>query len=175
MQHSEHVQLIRSAINSIGGTWAEFGSGEGAFTLALRDLAGMNVEIYSIDQDAGSLTKQQYAIDNKFPGTNIHYLATDFSNNLDLPPLDGILMANSLHYVIDQLSFLKQIRRYLKPNGKLVIVEYNSDNPNPWVPYPLSYPKFIQLAKQAEFRVVTLTGRIASSWMNEMYSAEALR
>ena len=37
MDHTDHVNLLRDAVG-LGGTWADFGSGTGAFTLALAEL-----------------------------------------------------------------------------------------------------------------------------------------
>ena len=39
MDHADHVRLIRGAVTP-GTTWAELGSGDGAFTLALAELVG---------------------------------------------------------------------------------------------------------------------------------------
>lgn len=38
MNHADHVKLLRDGIHAPGGIWAYFGSGHGAFTLALADL-----------------------------------------------------------------------------------------------------------------------------------------
>lgn len=173
MQHSEHVNLIRKAISKKDGVWADFGSGEGAFTLALRDLAGPDVEIYSVDKDKERIKDQKLAFERQFPDTNIHYLQRDFTDDLELPLLDGIVMANSLHYVKDQISFLTSIQKYLKPLGKLVLVEYSIDEGNKWVPYPLSYETFSNLAREVGFRKTELLEKIPSTYWEEMYSAQA--
>lgn len=174
MQHSEHVNLIKNAITQKSGIWADFGSGDGAFTLAIRDLAGPDAEIYSIDKNVFRLKNQKEAFIRQFPSTNIHYIEKDFANNLQLPLLDGILMANSLHYVKDQLIFLKSIRKYFKPHGKLLLVEYNITEGNQWVPYPVAFPTFEKLANNAEFTNIELLEKISSSYWEEMYSAHAI-
>ena len=43
MNHEDHVRLLRKGIVEPGGVWADFGSGAGAFTLALADLLGTEV------------------------------------------------------------------------------------------------------------------------------------
>ncbi len=63
MQHSDHINLIKKAISKTGGVWADLGSGEGAFTLGLRDLAGPNIEIYSVDKDKKRLKQQKGRFD----------------------------------------------------------------------------------------------------------------
>lgn len=173
MIHSDHVRLIKKAIVRQGGVWADFGSGDGAFTLALRDLAGPDGEIYSVDKDMSRLQRQEEAFAEMFPKTNIHFLHADFTKSLNLPKLDGILMANSLHYVKDQVPFLRFIKHYLKPEGKLVLVEYNSDSGNRWVPYPLSFSTLQKLIREADFKSVKQLATIQSSFLEEIYSAES--
>jgi precorrin-6B methylase 2 len=51
MDHSDHVNLLRPANLPFGGTWADFGAGTGAFTLALRELVGPHANIYAVDKD----------------------------------------------------------------------------------------------------------------------------
>jgi SAM-dependent methyltransferase len=53
-------------------------------------------------------------------------------------PLDGIVMANSLHYVRDQEGFVRQCGEQLKADGRFIIVEYDFERSNQWVPYPVS-------------------------------------
>ena len=120
------------------------------------------------------LNRQKKAFNAQFPKTNIHYLEQDFAKDLKLPLLDGILMANSLHYVKDHISFLKSIQKYLKSHGKLVLVEYSIDEGNKWVPYPLSYETFAHFAKQTGFEKVELLEKIPSTYWDEMYSAQAI-
>lgn len=172
MTHEEHVNLIKKAITK-GGKWADFGSGDGAFTLALRDLAGPDVKIYSYDKDKGRLQTQEREFKRMFPHSQIQFIQADFTKPLDLPMLDGIVMANSLHYVKEQQEFLLSLKKYLKPKGKLVLVEYSTDKGNPWVPYPLSFPSFKQLAEQTVFINVELLEKIPSTYWDEMYSAQA--
>lgn len=172
MKHEEHVNLIKKAITKTGGTWADFGSGDGAFTLALRDLAGSEVSIFSIDKDESRLQTQDREFEKMFPQSQIRFIPADFTMHVELPPLDGIMMANSLHYVQEQVVFLTKIRDYLKPDGKLVLVEYNTEEGNQWVPYPVSYIKFQQLAEQAGFIDTELLEKIPSTYSNEMYCAQ---
>ena len=51
MDHADHVALIRAAVTETGGTWADIGAGEGAFTLALADLLGPGGRIVAVDRD----------------------------------------------------------------------------------------------------------------------------
>jgi ubiquinone/menaquinone biosynthesis C-methylase UbiE len=172
MVHRDHVNLIKNAL-APGGVWADFGSGDGAFTLALADVAGKDAEIYSVDKDQGRLQNQKRNFEEMFPNWHIRFLHADFTKPLDLPQLDGVLMANSLHYVKEQVPFLQFIRGYLKPSGKVIVVEYNTDSGNTWVPYPLSFRTFQKIAHDAGFSRSEQVSSIASSFLEEIYSAQA--
>src|SRR3974390_1669746 len=98
MNHDDHVALLRDGVDQHGGVWADLGSGSGAFTLALADLLGPSGAIFSVDRDRAALREQERAMRRRFPDRAVTYLAADFTRALDLPPLDGIVMANSLHF-----------------------------------------------------------------------------
>src|SRR5437762_4204102 len=130
MNHEDHVRLLRKGIVERGGVWADFGSGAGAFTLALADLLGTEGSIYSVDKDRGALKEQERAMRASFPGIRVEYINADFMQRLTLPQLDGVVMANSLHFVRNKDAVLQLVRGYLKPGGRLLIVEYNADRGN---------------------------------------------
>lgn len=173
MNHNDHVNLLRNGISRPGGVWADFGSGGGAFTLALRELVGADAEIYSIDQDAGRLREQERAFSQMFPKSNIHFWREDFTHALKLPPLDGIVMANALHYFRDKEKVLRHVRSFLKPDGVFILVEYNVDSGNMWVPHPLSFPTYQKLAPRAGFSTPRLLATAPSRFLEGFFAAAA--
>jgi ubiquinone/menaquinone biosynthesis C-methylase UbiE len=174
MDHTDHVKLLKPADLPSGGAWADFGAGTGAFTLALRELVGPHAEIYAIDKDQRSLRELEKAHREKFTKSqNIHALRADFTGRLSLPPLDGIVMANSLHFFKDKEKVLRHVRSFLKLNGVLLLVEYDVDSGNMWVPYPLSFETYRELAPRAGFREPVLLGTAASRFLKGFYSAAA--
>jgi ubiquinone/menaquinone biosynthesis C-methylase UbiE len=173
MNHNDHVALIAGAFDKPGGVWADFGAGSGAFTLALRDLAGADADIYAIDQDRSALAALHDAMRDRFPEASLHLLDGDIRQPPALPSLDGIVAANSLHYV-DRKQQPVTLRRWadlLKPGGRIVLVEYDSNNPNPWVPYPISFERLGKLAHDAGLPSPTLLGTHPSRWSGGIYSA----
>jgi ubiquinone/menaquinone biosynthesis C-methylase UbiE len=101
----------------------------------------------------------------------VHALCADFTRPIDLPPLAGVIMANSLHFVRDKTSTLNSVIKLLKPNGKLIVVEYNTDRGNSAVPYPISADGFARLAQTIGLREARVIGRIPSTFLGEMYAA----
>jgi ubiquinone/menaquinone biosynthesis C-methylase UbiE len=174
MNHQDHVYLLRKGIPNPGGTWADLGSGRGAFTLALADLIGPTGTIYSIDRDSSALRDQERAMRTQFPSNTVHYLNADFTQRLDLPALDGVVMANSLHFLRKKDSTLQLVRSYLRPEGRLLLVEYDTDRGNMWVPYPLSYPTWEALARQNGFTRTQLLATVPSRFFGGMYSAMSM-
>src|SRR3982074_3185469 len=126
--------LLREGVDGTGGpgshrgqVWADLGSGKGAFTLALADLLGAGAVIHSVDRDERALNAQREAVGARFPEVSVEYRQADFAGDVDLPPLDGVLMANSLHFVEDKEPVLARVSGWLQPGGRLLVVEYDSD------------------------------------------------
>lgn len=176
MDHNDHVGLLRPADLPQGGFWADFGAGNGAFTLALRELVGLSAEIYAVDKDRGGFDKLERAHRASF-GTsqNLHLIRADFTSALFLPPLDGAVMANSLHFFRDKEKVLKHIRTFMKLHSALLLVEYNVDSGNPWVPHPLTFETYRSLAPRAGFSEPRLLAKVPSRFLKEFYSAVAYR
>jgi ubiquinone/menaquinone biosynthesis C-methylase UbiE len=175
MDHNDHVFLLTKGISERGGTWADLGSGAGAFTLALADLIGPQGRIYSVDKDRGSLREQERAMRAYFPANNVEYIHSDFTRPLNLPPLDGIVMANSLHFARQKDPVLQLVRGYLRPGGRLLLVEYSTDRGNMWVPFPLSYSTWEVMARQNGFAQTQLLATVPSRYFGSMYAAMSVR
>jgi ubiquinone/menaquinone biosynthesis C-methylase UbiE len=173
MQHRDHLNLLRGAIPEAGGAWADLGSGHGAFTLALAELVGPQGLIYSVDTDGHALREQAQAMRSRYPAHTVSYLTADFTQPLNLPPLDGIVMANALHFVEARrkLRVVELVKSYLRPGGRLVVVEYNVDTGNTWVPFPFTFPRWEALARQAGFEHTQLLATAPSHFLTGFYSA----
>ena len=171
MQHADHVNLLRGGVPGPGGVWADLGSGTGAFTLALADLIGPSGQIYSVDKDQGALRKQEQKMRARFPAATVHYRVADYTRRLNLPPLDGVVMANSLHFQREKDQVVQLVRSYLRPGGRLILVEYDTDQGNPWVPYPLSYRTWEALASRNGFASTMLLMTVPSRFLGQIYSA----
>ena len=171
MNHADLVALLQDAAIQGGGKWADLGAGEGAFSLALADLIGPGAHITAVDRNAGALKTLEVQMANRFPDVGLEVKVADFTRPLGLLSLDGILMANSLHFVRDRSPVLGSVRGMLRPGGKLVVVEYGSDRGNPWVPHPFTYERWERMAAQAGFEETRLLRTIPSRHLGSMYSA----
>jgi ubiquinone/menaquinone biosynthesis C-methylase UbiE len=175
MNHTDHVALLRSGVPKPGGVWADLGAGSGAFTLALAELVGPAASIIAIDRDRGALRRLESAMEAQFPAVGLEVRVADFSYPLDLPPLDGVVMANSLHFHQHKLPVVRLVYDYLSLEGRLLLVEYGTDRGNTWVPYPFSYSTWEALARQAGFRHTNLLATRPSRFLKQIYSAASLK
>ena len=175
MNHSDHVALLRDGITDPGGIWADLGSGSGAFTLALAELLGPTAHIYSIDKKKSALQRQEREVRDRFPGTSLQPFTADYTRPLDLPILDGVVIANALHFQRHKDGVLQLIYNYLRPGGRLILVEYNVDRGNFWVPHPLSYPTWEKLARQNGFVDTRLLETRPSRFLHQIYSAVSFK
>ena len=171
MNHADLVGLLRDGVGANGGRWADLGAGQGAFTLALADLLGPGAHITAVDRDAGSLRQLADEMGRKFPQTGLDLVVANFTRPLGLAGLDGVVMANSLHFVRDKRPVLANVRSMLRPGGSLIIVEYGADRGNPWVPHPFSYPRWEQMSAEAGFEGTRILVTVPSRYLGRMYSA----
>ncbi len=161
-----------------GGTWADIGAGDGAFTLALADLLGPGGRIVALDRDASALRSNARAVAARFPGTVLATIVADLTGDLVFPaPLDGLIAANSLHYVPAdrQVAVVRRLAGHLRPGGRFVIVEYDTDRGNRWVPHPFTFRSWERIAEAAGLIDARPLGRVPSRFLGAVHSAVAVR
>ncbi len=180
MDHADHVRLLQPAFRAAReiGVWADLGAGEGAFTLALAELLPAGSTIHAIDRDAGALAELDRRYVKLSRGrslADLHALQADFTRDLGIGPLDGVVMANSLHFVKDKTSVLARVRGMLRSDAPLLLVEYDTDSGNTWVPYPLSFETWRAIALENGFEEPRLLATHPSRFLRRMFSASAIR
>lgn len=168
MKDADAIELIRKGILEKSAVhWADLGSGSGTFTKALAQLLAPGSTILAVDKD-------NYTIVSPNNQVTINFQQADFTTAALPNALDGILMANSLHYVQDQFSFIKRIMKHLNTKGTIIFVEYDTDRSNAWVPYPIAFNKLKELLSQAGFKSITKIGEMDSVYnQNKMYACVA--
>jgi 2-polyprenyl-3-methyl-5-hydroxy-6-metoxy-1,4-benzoquinol methylase len=163
MELSTAVKLIEKGIQSgsAGQVWVDLGAGKGLFTQALARLLPEESIIYAIDKDQTALD----AISVLSGKLTVKTRQLDFvTQPLGIDKVDGIILANSLHFVKDKQTFMQNLNSNLKTEGRIIVVEYDMDIANPWVPYPISFKSLEKLAEKVRFNLPTKLHEVPSSY-----------
>ena len=148
-------------------SWCDLGCGSGTFTMALAHLLAPGSTIHAVDLDQKALD----GIPGQHDGVEIRKIVGDLqSSSLRLPPVDGILMANTLHFIKEQQAFLKRLQSVA---DRFLIVEYERSKPNRWGPYPVGFERLRQLFTEAGVKRVEKLATRPSLFGSRMYSALA--
>ena len=172
------VDLIAGAIPQLGGTWADLGAGAGTFTRALAELVGPTHRIFAVDRDARAVAALTRWAATK--AANVIPVLADFTGLFELPglgeaKLDGMLFANALHFARDADVVLARLAAWLRPGGRVVVVEYDRRAANPWVPYPIPAARLPALAAAAGLSTPVITATRPSAFGGNLYVAAAHR
>jgi ubiquinone/menaquinone biosynthesis C-methylase UbiE len=169
MELSVAISLIEKAVDQTTSTqvWADLGAGNGLFTNALLSILPEESTVYAVDKDPGVLQ-----LKSKQRGKTLKTIVVDFvKENLQIVKLDGILMANSLHFVKDKSAFITNISAAIKPGANIVVVEYDMDTPNHWVPFPMSFDTLKRFGNTTGFDVEKLNSVPSVYQRANIYSA----
>jgi hypothetical protein len=107
---------------------------------------------------------------------HVDRIVADFTGAFELPTLvDGMLLANVLHFVEAQTSVLARLVQRVKPGGCVVFVEYDRRGASKWVPYPVCADDLPKLTATAGLSAPRVVGRKASAYSGDLYVAVATR
>jgi hypothetical protein len=70
---------------------------------------------------------------------------------------------------------LGSLAKHVRPGGSLLVVEYDTDTGNPWVPNSFSAASWPSLAAAAGLVDPRLLHRVPSRWLGAIYAVEATR
>jgi SAM-dependent methyltransferase len=175
---AEAVELIAGAIPRRAGTWADLGAGDGTFTKALVELLGQGSRIFSVDRDARAVAAVARWAKTHAP--HVVPVVADFTGPFDWPglgdsTLDGMIFANSLHYVRDAEAVLARLSARVRLGGRVVFVEYDQHDATRWVPYPIPMDRLPALAASAGLPAPVIIATRPSAFGGELYVATADR
>jgi len=116
-------QIIETLALKAGQSIADIGAGGGYFALRFAEIIGENGKVYAVDTNPGFLKFIEKSAEEE--GLN-NVVIVQIKDKLDLPEnsLDFIFMRNVTHHISNRSEYFKNLKRFLKPDGKVVIVEY---------------------------------------------------
>ena len=121
-------QIIEAIGLKSGQVIADIGSGGGYFTLKFAEIVGEKGKVYAVDTDEKLLEFVGNSAKQRGLNNVITVLAKD---KLELPKesLDFVFMRNVTHHIPNRVSYFKALKKFLKPCGKVIIIEYKKSKP----------------------------------------------
>ena len=142
---SMKIDEVVAALNvRPGQIVADVGAGSGLLSGPLAIATGAKGVMYAVDIDRGFLAHiSERAADQKI--LNIRTVLGEFTDPKLPENIDLAFMNDVLHHVADRATYLKNLATYLKPGGRIAIVDFiPSRSPH------LGQPELIVSEEQAE-------------------------
>src|SRR4029079_4392572 len=139
------------------------------FTIALATLLGPAGHVYAVERDPGAVVALEKVARRRGHDERalIEVVRGDFvSTRLAVEDIDGILMANALHFVPDdeQAPLLATLAGALRQDGVFIVVEYDNRPRSRWVPFPVALDRLATVARDASMAAPELIGRRESAF-----------
>ncbi len=130
----EAEEAPEAALDAIGiargATVADIGAGAGYFTWRLAERVGPTGKIYANDIEPAMLDLLRKNIGARRL-TNVEtVLGAEDDPKLPAARMDLVLLVDVYHEFSQPQKMLRKIRESLKPDGRLVLVEYRKEDPN---------------------------------------------
>ncbi len=121
-------QLLQALQLRPGATVADIGSGTGYFTWRLAQQVGPGGKVYAVDVQQSMLDLTRAAVDRRKLKNVEYVLATERSPLLPERSIDLAFIAYAYHEFADPESTMMAIRRALKPDGRVLVLEYAKES-----------------------------------------------
>ena len=145
-------QIMDSVGINPGMLVGEVGAGRGHFTFHLAQRVGESGKVYANDISRTALD----ALNSRAEGENTNNITTVLGKSDDpLFPekgLDIIIMVYALHHVDTPVEMLKNLKKYMKPEARLVIIEKNTDKDRDAYPHFMSQKQVMETAHSSNFK-----------------------
>ena len=113
-----------------GATVADIGAGSGYYSIRLAKIVGPMGKVYATDIQAGMLTILQQNVVRAKVDNVVPVLGAFDDPKLPAESIDLAIMVDVYHEFSQPQRMLQRIREALKPDGRLVLLEYRAEDPN---------------------------------------------
>jgi ubiquinone/menaquinone biosynthesis C-methylase UbiE len=131
---------------------ADVGCGPGFFTLPASEIVGESGKVYAVDSEEDMLK----AVKRKTPPENIIIVKSDESHiPLENGSCDMVLLAFVLHEAEEKLIFLNELKRLLRPEGRLILLDWEKKTEEKGPPFEerIEKTEAVRLIERAGFEI----------------------
>lgn len=111
-----------------GETVADIGAGSGYYSVLLADAVGRTGRVYATDIQPEMLGLIRQKIDARLVRNIEPVLGTAIATGLPDGAIDMALMVDVYHELEQPQVFLRSVKRALKPDGRLVLIEFRKED-----------------------------------------------
>ena len=129
-------RVIESLCRKEGNAIADIGAGSGYFTVLFSKRAGKNGKVFACDIEKGMIDYIEKRIKNENLKNVVPILCKPDDPMLPQSSVDLIFICDTYHHIGKRGDYLTLLKKYLKPGGRLTIVDYQKHE-TPYGP-PLS-------------------------------------
>ena len=113
-------------------TIADVGAGTGFFSIPIAKEVGTSGKVIAVDMQQEMLNLLAQKLHNLDSPLNIELIKGEASNTtLTEHSVDVVFMANVWHELDDHALVLKEVQRILRPDGRLIILDWRTDVTQP--------------------------------------------
>lgn len=113
-----------------GDQVADIGAGSGYYTVRLGRAVGPTGRVWAVDIQVGMLNRVQSNASRAGLNNVVPLLGTDDDPKLRPDTLDLVLMVDVYHEFSEPQKMLQRVREALKADGRLVLLEYRTEDPD---------------------------------------------
>ncbi len=117
-------EIVAAAALEAGDTVADLGSGTGYLLGALRDAVGEDGRVFAIDVEPAMVEYLRGEIEAKAWGNVMAHQSAHDDPKLERVSVDAIVTLNTWHHIEGREPYTKLLASALKPDGRLVIVDF---------------------------------------------------
>jgi len=121
---SKPDQILEILALQPGQNIADIGAGGGYFSLRFADAVGRKGKVYAVDTNPEFLEFIRNSAEKKGLKNVKTVLAAEGKLTLPKKSLDFVFLRNVYHHLPNRVEYFRNLKGFLKPGGKVAIVEY---------------------------------------------------
>ena len=124
-QHPD--QVVGSLAVRRGARVADIGAGGGYFTFRFARAVGPSGKVYAVDVDETALRDIEAWARSERMRNVVAVRGGAGDPLLPAAGVDLVFLCDTYHHLADPVSYFRNVRRYLKPGGRVAIIDFAAD------------------------------------------------
>jgi ubiquinone/menaquinone biosynthesis C-methylase UbiE len=130
VQEEDPDRMLAALDIKKGSVVADIGAGVGYHVWRLAEIVGPQGKVIGEDIQEGMIRLMRKNIDDRKLRNVEVILGTPSDPKLPANALDLVLMVDVYHEFADPVTMMRHIQKALKPDGRVVLVEFRKEDPN---------------------------------------------